>query len=233
MIDIDQIEQEAAERIKFEAWATKEGFYFDRHKSKPDEYENGAAQDAWQSWLARSKQHAAVRDALLASERLCDELARILWAKEPLKWPEIRALRDDARAKLSRAALAAPVSPPAASRDAVAEVLLREAHPTLAPWTWAQLCADTTAGMVVEIALARRQADAILSRWSAPPAPRGEAVEPVAWIVVGKNGARRSPPYLHHAAAVACMVELDRGEYIEDVIQTPHRVVALVPKEAP
>ena len=97
------------------------------------------------------------------------------------------------------AALAAPSSEsPAATgsgaaptRDAVAEVLLREANRDLTGWTWAQLCESRIAGIVAAVALARRQADAILSRWSAPPAPRGEAVAhrpghrpPVGWRAV-------------------------------------------------
>ncbi len=89
------------------------------------------------------------------------------------------------------AALAAPSSEsPAATgsgaaptRDDVAEVLLREANRDLTGWTWAQLCESRIAGIVATVALARRQADAILSRWSAPPAPRGEAVDDLRRLV--------------------------------------------------
>lgn len=65
----------------------------------------------------------------------------------------------------------------APTRDAVAEVLLHEAHPDLAPWSLLQLSGHNAAGIVAAVALARRQADAVMARWSAPPAPRGEAVD--------------------------------------------------------
>ena len=42
------------ERTVFETWAKDEGYYFDRHKDKPDEYENGATQTAWEAWKARA-----------------------------------------------------------------------------------------------------------------------------------------------------------------------------------
>ncbi len=51
--------------------------------------------------------------------------------------------------------------------------------------------------------------------------------QPVAWVVMGNRGTRRSPPYLSLEAAERCAVELDRGEFLEDIAETPHRVVPL------
>ena len=52
--------------------------------------------------------------------------------------------------------------------------------------------------------------------------------QPVAWVVMGKRGlTRRSPPYLSREEAERCVMELDRGEFLEDLAQTPHRVVPL------
>jgi hypothetical protein len=48
---------------------------------------------------------AAVREA---AEHLCDELGRILWQDAPLKWPEIKALRDKVRGMLTAIPLPAP-----------------------------------------------------------------------------------------------------------------------------
>ncbi len=125
----------------------------------------------------------------------------------------------------SRAALAAPVSPPAASRDAVAEVLLREAsEDRFDGWTWEQLTTSTLAGAVVAVALARRQADAILSRWSAPPAPRGEAV---AWAVVN-----RFDTYLNFDTDRGNVERFHERLSRHPADDAPYRVVALVPQES-
>ena len=140
-------------------------------------------------------------------------------------------------AKAIATALAAPSSEsPAATgsgaaptRDAVAEVLLHEAHPDLAPWSLLQLSGHNAAGIVAAVALARRQADAVMARWSAPPAPRGEAV---AWFVEDKDGYAPTRPTFDEFEADAERRELDRT----DPENAPHRVVALVPKheeEAP
>ncbi len=51
--------------------------------------------------------------------------------------------------------------------------------------------------------------------------------QPGAWVVMGNRGTRRSPPYLSLEAAERCAVELDRGEFLEDIAETPHRVVPL------
>jgi hypothetical protein len=39
-------------RKEFEEWAKGEGYYFDRDKEAPDEYENDATQVAWEVWQA-------------------------------------------------------------------------------------------------------------------------------------------------------------------------------------
>lgn len=135
------------------------------------------------------------------------------------------------------AALAAPSSEsPAATgsgaaptRDAVAEVLLHEAHPDLAPWSLLQLSGHNSAGLVCAVALARRQADAILSRWSAPPAPRGEAV---AWGVMGTAGLVTD----YTGCPCAFRNEADAREALDEwlrassTLSAHYRVVALVPQ---
>lgn len=159
------------------------------------------------------------------------------------------------------AALAAPSSEsPAATgsgaaptRDDVAEVLLREANRDLTGWTWAQLCESRIAGIVVVVALARRQADAILSRWSAPPAPRGEAVAwmkrpdaPGYWWHRFTNDAKagRKPVLIQVVEIEAAHFRSERGGLVsppcpfvdgEEWRQVPSpdspvRVVALVPQ---
>lgn len=122
--------------------------------------------------------------------------------------------------------VAAPVSPPAASRDAVAEVLLHEAHPDLAPWSLLQLSGHNSAGLVCAVALARRQADAILSRWSAPPAPRGEAVE-LGWTMLRADGMPTGVMSCERGKVERICDEHNRDE----VAGFPFRVVALVPRK--
>ncbi len=137
------------------------------------------------------------------------------------------------------AALAAPSSEsPAATgsgaaptRDAVAEVLLREANRDLTGWTWAQLCESRIAGIVAAVALARRQADAVMARWpGASTGPRDEAVVPLAWAVVRANGTR-DYVYQQEASAAASVARLN-AETDEGFIvaNQPYRVVALVPQ---
>ncbi len=73
-------------------------------------------------------------------------------------------------------------------------------------------------------ALAAEAADASASpRLAVAPA----TAQPVAWVVMGNRGTRRSPPYLSREDAERCVMELDRGEFLEDIAQTPHRVVPL------
>lgn len=136
------------------------------------------------------------------------------------------------------AALAAPSSEsPAATgsgaaptRDAVAEVLFRARHMDMNEYPWDAIVTGLhNAWTHTEVEIARRQADAILSRWSAPPAPRGEAV---AWGIMGTAGLVTDDigcPCAFRNEADA-REALDEWRRASSTLSAHYRVVALVPQ---
>ncbi len=147
-----------------------------------------------------------------AAEALLDILAKIEDA--PNRY--IAAAMKDLRS-----ALAAPV--PAPTRDAVADVLLHEAHPDLAPWSLLQLSGPNAAGIVCAVALARRQADAVMARW--PGAATGQRDEAVAWAVVN-----RFDTYINFDTDRGNVERFHERLSRHPADDAPYRVVALVPQ---